>query len=121
LKPESKFWQEVKKNLKDISFTRLESWASSGVPDLLCYNKNGVFFTVELKVAIREHVRLSPHQIAFHVKHPRNTFILKKPPGPCSVKLYPGSMVLELADRKPCSPIAESWPEVQKVFDSLSM
>jgi hypothetical protein len=58
LKPESKFWQEVKKNLKDISFTRLESWASSGVPDLLCYNKNGVFFTVELKVAIREHVRL---------------------------------------------------------------
>jgi RecB family endonuclease NucS len=53
LKPESKFWQEVKKNLKDISFTRLESWASSGVPDLLCYNKNGVFFTVELKVAIR--------------------------------------------------------------------
>jgi hypothetical protein len=108
LKPESKFWQEVKKNLKDISFTRLESWASAGVPDLLCYNKNGVFFTVELKVAIREHVRLSPHQI-------------KKPPGPCSVKLYPGSMVLELADRKPCSPIAESWPEVQKIFDSLSM
>jgi hypothetical protein len=45
----------------------------------------------------------------------------KKPPGPCSVKLYPGSMVLELADRKPCSPIAESWPEVQKIFDSLSM
>jgi hypothetical protein len=45
----------------------------------------------------------------------------KKPLGPCSVKLYPGSMVLELADRKPCSPIAESWPEVQKVFDSLSM
>jgi hypothetical protein len=62
LKPESKFWQEVKKNLKDISFTRLESWASSGVPDLLCYNKNGVFFTVELKVAIREHVRLSPQK-----------------------------------------------------------
>jgi hypothetical protein len=93
VKPESKFWQEVKKNLKDISFTRLESWASSGVPDLLCYNKNGVFFTVELK----------------------------KPLGPCSVKLYPGSMVLELADKKTCSPIAESWPEVQKVFDSLSM
>jgi hypothetical protein len=46
---------------------------------------------------------------------------IKKPPGPCSVKLYPGSMVLELADRKPCSPIAESWPEVQKIFDSLSM
>jgi hypothetical protein len=47
--------------------------------------------------------------------------VTKKPLGPCSVKLYPGSMVLELADRKPCSPIAESWPEVQKIFDSLSM
>jgi hypothetical protein len=52
---------------------------------------------------------------------PNGEYYEKKPPGPCSVKLYPGSMVLELADRKPCSPIAESWPEVQKVFDSLSM
>jgi hypothetical protein len=49
------------------------------------------------------------------------TGMQKKPPGPCSVKLYPGSMVLELADRETCSPIAESWPEVQLVFDSLSM
>jgi hypothetical protein len=30
-KDESKFWQEVKKNIKQISFTRLESWASAGV------------------------------------------------------------------------------------------
>ena len=49
-KDESKFWQEVKKNLTEISFTRLESWASAGVPDLLCYNKKGKFFTIELKV-----------------------------------------------------------------------
>ena len=33
MKPESKFWQEVKKNITGISFTRLESWASAGVPD----------------------------------------------------------------------------------------
>jgi RecB family endonuclease NucS len=51
MKPESKFWQEVKKNISEISFTRLESWASAGVPDLLCYNKNGKFFTIELKVS----------------------------------------------------------------------
>jgi hypothetical protein len=121
LKPESKFWQEVKKNIKDISFTRLESWASAGVPDLLCYNKNGVFFTVELKVAIKEHVRLSPHQIAFHVKHPNNSFILQKSLIRGQPKLYPGSMVLDLANRKPCSPIAESWSGIQKIFDSLSM
>lgn len=121
MKPESKFWQEVKKNLTNISFTRLESWASAGVPDLLCYNKNNIFFTVELKVAAKEHLRLSPHQISFHVKHPVNSFILKKSLGPCSVKLYTGSQVLALANREPCAPIAESWPAVQRVFDSLSM
>jgi hypothetical protein len=38
-KPESVFWQQIKKNIKGISFTRLESWASLGVPDLLCYNE----------------------------------------------------------------------------------
>ena len=121
MKPESKFWQEVKRNLKDISFTRLESWASAGVPDLLCYNKNGIFFTVELKVANKEHVKLSPHQISFHVKHPRNSFILKKSVSRGQPELYPGSVVLALANREPCSPIAESWPMVQGVFDSLSM
>jgi hypothetical protein len=36
-KDESKLWQEVKKKITQISFTRLESWASAGVPDLLCY------------------------------------------------------------------------------------
>ena len=40
MRPESKFWHEVKKNITEISFTRLESWASAGLPDLLCYNKN---------------------------------------------------------------------------------
>ena len=45
MKSESKFWLEVKKNITGISFTRLESWASAGVPDLLCYNKNQKFFT----------------------------------------------------------------------------
>jgi hypothetical protein len=61
-KDESKFWQEVKKNIKQISFTRLESWASAGVPDLLCYNEKGKFFTIELLI-------FSPHQIG---KGPRS-------------------------------------------------
>jgi hypothetical protein len=53
-KLETKFWLEVKKNIKQISFTRLESWASAGVPDLLCYNEKGKFFTIELKFHIRK-------------------------------------------------------------------
>ena len=114
MKPESKFWQEVKKNITEISFTRLESWASAGVPDLLCYNKNGKFFTIELKVTKGEYPIFSPHQIAFHVKHPKNSFILKKALGPCSVKLYEGSKILELHEHVPCTAIAEGWTKVQE-------
>ena len=114
MKPESKFWQEVKKNITQISFTRLESWASAGVPDLLCYNKSGKFFTIELKVTKGNLFRFSPHQISFHVRHPHNTFILQKTLGPCSVKLYEGSKILELHKREPCSFIAEGWAKVQE-------
>lgn len=123
LKTESKFWQEVKRNLKDISFTRLESWASAGVPDLLCYNKNHVFFTIELKVTRSNKIGFSPHQIAFHMKHPTNTFILLKAHGPSGIKLYEGSKILGLMRSGPgaAAPVAESWSEIQTVLDSLSM
>jgi hypothetical protein len=114
MKLESKFWLEVKKNITGISFTRLESWASAGVPDLLCYNKNQKFFTIELKVSKRNFMTFSPHQISFHIRHPKNSFILQKALGPCSIKLYEGSDVIKLHDREPCSPVAESWPMVQE-------
>jgi hypothetical protein len=120
MKPESKFWLEVKKNIKEISFTRLESWASAGVPDLLCCNKNGKFFTVELKVTSSQEIRFSPHQIAFHVRHPHNTFILKKALGPCDIKLYRGSDILKLVGREPCTPVAESWAKVQETFVNVT-
>jgi len=114
MKSESKFWLEVKKNITGISFTRLESWASAGVPDLLCYNKNQKFFTIELKVSKRNFITFSPHQISFHIRHPKNSFIWQKSLGPCSIKLYEGSDVIKLHDREPCSPVAESWPMVQE-------
>ena len=50
MKPETKFWHEVKKSTPQISWTRLENLSSLGTPDLLGYNINGKFFTVELKV-----------------------------------------------------------------------
>ena len=85
-KLESKFWQEVKQNTPGISWTRLESWASAGVPDLLGYNKKGHFFTVELKVTRRNFVTFSPHQISFHYL------------GQGCLKLVPGSMLACLLD-----------------------
>ena len=109
-KLESKFWQEVKKNTPGISWTRLESWASAGVPDLLGYNKSGHFFTVELKVTRSNKVAFSPHQIAFHSRHSNNSFILVKALGPCTMKLVPGSLVQELfRDGFACSVDHDTW------------
>jgi hypothetical protein len=50
LKPESKFWKEWKAFTPNILWTRIENMSSLGTPDLLGYNKNKTFFTVELKV-----------------------------------------------------------------------
>ena len=99
MKPESKLWQRVKKNTPNIIWTRVESWASFGFPDLVGYTENRGFFTVELKVTKSNRVTFSPHQIAFHVKHPTNTFILIQTHDARCPKLYPGSAVRELADR----------------------
>jgi len=67
--------------------------AVPGVPDLLGYNKNHFFFTVELKVSVREKLRFSPHQIAWCKTHPLNHFILAKHLGPGAVKLYEGQQI----------------------------
>jgi hypothetical protein len=97
LKPERKFWLKVKKFMPEISFTRLENLSGFGTPDLLCYNKKGTFFTVELKVSKVNSVKLSPHQISFHVKHPQHSFILVSSDAYKDEKLYEGSRCLQLA------------------------
>ena len=94
--PERKLYQKIKKNIKSISWIRLENLSSSGTPDLLGYNDSGTFFTVELKVTRSNKVRLSPHQIAFHVKHPKNSFICIEHLGSGCLKLFEGSKVREL-------------------------
>ena len=95
--PEAKFYQKLKRNFKSISFIRIENSSLHGTPDLLGYNNSGTFFTLELKVTRGNKIRLSPHQIAFHVRHPNNSFILVEALGPSTLKLFPGSMVQELA------------------------
>ena len=102
VKPETKFWHELKRITPQITWTRLENSSVFGTPDLLGYNNNQHFFTVELKVTTPKKpyfVRCSPHQISFHVKHKKNTFILVA----CSLelggfRLYSGSRILELVD-----------------------
>ena len=95
-KNETKFWQEIKRNTPKISWTRIENSSSLGTPDLLGYNNNSHFFTVELKVTKGNKVTFSPHQIAFHMRHPLNTFIMVKHLASSDVKLYEGKFIMEL-------------------------
>ena len=94
--PEAKLYKKLKNKLPQISWIRLENNSLLGTPDLLAYNTSGHFFTVELKVTKGNKVKFSPHQIAFHVKHPNNTFILVEALGSGAVKLFRGSQILEL-------------------------
>ena len=96
MKDERKFWLEVKKFTPEITWTRLENLALPGIPDLIGYNKHQHFYTVELKVTKSNSVRFSPHQIAFHVTHPVNTFILVKSLVSRDWKLYEGKRIREL-------------------------
>ena len=100
--PEAKFYQQIKRNLKEFSFIRIENSSLLGTPDLLVYNTSGHFCTIELKVTKSKKVRFSPHQIAFHSKHPKNTFIMIKTLGPLSpntspISMFHGSRIRELA------------------------
>jgi len=97
--PERKLWHELKRNTPQIKWTRLENTSLLGTPDLLGYNTFGNFFTVELKVTSGNKLKFSPHQIAFHVAHPKNTFIIAEALGPRSSKLihlFRGSRIKEL-------------------------
>jgi len=96
MKLESKFYNELKRITPQIRWTRIENTSVSGTPDLLGYNDSGRYFTVELKVTRSNKVKLSPHQIAYHITHPKNSFILVKSLDQRSVILYPGSAVRDL-------------------------
>ena len=97
--PEVKLYKKLKAKTPQIVWNRIENLAIPGMPDLLGYNTNGHFFTVELKVTKGKKLKFSPHQIAFHVTHPNNTFILAEALGPRATNrfhLYRGSRIMEL-------------------------
>ena len=93
---EAKLYKKLKAKTPTIIWTRIENLSLLGTPDLLGYNDSGTFFTVELKITRANKLKFSPHQIAFHVAHPHNTFILAEALGPRLVKLFRGSRIREL-------------------------
>ncbi len=96
---EKDLWRELKRYKSIIKWTRLENRALFGTPDILGYAPSGHWFLVELKLTKVNKIRFSPHQIAFFVRHPKNSFVLVAgSPDPKLVRLYPGSGILELVN-----------------------
>ena len=121
MKPEAKLYSELKKKVRNISWNRLENRSLLGTPDLLAYSPNEHFFTLELKVTSGNKIRFSPHQVAFHVKHTKNTFILVAcTPDRGLVRLYPGHQILELVNSGlKLEPLAQGWEACRLQLESL--
>ena len=96
---EQKLYKKLKKFTPQIIWNRIENLSVPGMPDLLGYNNSSTFFTVELKVTKGRKIRFSPHQIAWHVTHPKNSFILVQALGPGTAnrfQMFRGSRIMEL-------------------------
>ena len=97
--PEVKLYKKLKACTPQIIWNRIENLSIPGMPDLLGYNTSGTFFTVELKVIKSKKIRFSPHQIAWHFTHPKNSFILTEALGPRTAnrfQMFRGSRIMEL-------------------------
>ena len=117
--PENKLYKKLKSASKDIIWTRLENLSLLGTPDLLGYNNHWHFFTVELKVASGNRARLSPHQVSFHVTHPKNSFVLVE--WKDKHLLFEGKQSLALVDSSLSSlePVVDSLEDCVKYLSSL--
>ena len=121
---ERHLWRILKNESKRITWTRLENWALFGTPDLLGYAPSGNFFTVELKTITPKKpnfVRFSPHQISFHIKHKKNTFVLVACALDQLVRLYSGSQVPELVDSglRELVPLACGLPDCVRFLEKI--
>ena len=118
MKAESKFWQQIKKNTPKIQWTRLESWSSFGVPDLLGYHDACGFFMVELKVTKTHKVSFSPHQKLFHMTKTKRNFILLQDTLLGVIKLYESKSIhgLLIDHRETPSLTNNDWNHCQRLL-----
>ena len=102
---ESTFWKNVKDVTPNIFWTRIETYGTPGIPDLLGvlrskkYQKNFSFWC-ELKVTKNYRLNISPFQISWNLKRfslMRDNFIMAKALEERAVYIFSGAVVRELA------------------------
>jgi len=111
VKPESKLWKSIKENMPGVFFTRLESWASPGVPDVYgC--KDGIMFWLELKTSTKVNkAKLSPFQKSWHFSHARQggrSFIMHQILEERLMCIFPSSIVVSIGTLSP-DKASKSW------------
>ena len=121
MKPEQKLYQKLKKNTPNILWSRLETWVTFGLPDLIGYHNSSGFFMVELKIQTGNKIRFSPHQILFHTTRNKRNFIMVEharhaPRG--AVKLYSSKSIegLVLDPREVKSLAVNDWQLIENIL-----
>ena len=115
LKKETKFWNVIKKNTSHlIHWTRIESWAGQGIPDLHGISEGRTVF-VELKVTESYSISISPFQKAWnfnHVLHGGRSFIMLQHHEQRLLYIFQSSIAHQISPSPPyhTSSITHPWP-----------
>ena len=105
VKPESRFWKNVKKSLEGGEYivSRLESYVTPGFPDCVIFHNVTGFFTVELKIIQpNKKIKLSVFQKAWNVTyytHGAPVYILVGGLKDNKVKLFHGAWTEHLGQK----------------------
>jgi hypothetical protein len=131
---ESTFWKNVKEITPNIYWTRIETYGTPGLPDLLgvCMSpEKNISFWCELKIAKGNQLLLSPFQISWNIKRYslcQDNFIMAKIPETREVCMWSGSLVRELVTNykeveplfKLSQPYKDSLePSIRKVLSKI--
>jgi len=121
MKKEKDLIKKLRLHTPDILWNRIENLAVPGVPDLLGYNKNMHFFTVEAKLTNVNSISFRPHQIAWHTQHPGNAFIIVFSLKHRTTKLFKSTSIHDLVKEgfKTPNHVASSFDEIQKYLSIL--
>ena len=114
--------------MRNWKLTRLETWATPGVPDVLLLDEAGCFHLIELKFTDGNGVSLRPHQVSFLSTHKSgNVWLLVKQQRANQkgyrVYLYGGDSAVNVAmDGLQTEPrcLLEDPVDWEKLFEAIS-
>ena len=122
---ESDLWRKLRDGTSPLSihWTRLESWASPGVPDVHGFYQSYDLW-IELKVIRSSTIKVRPHQISWHYSRHRaggSSFILIGDPRRRLMNLYTGAVIRELSTSSSVPSVPLIWTSPIRNCDWRSM